>query len=740
MATYRITAPDGQSYNVTAPDDASEADVMAYAQKNFKMAAAPKQAAPSKPFGQQLNEVIADAPRTAGRGARAVVEGLGNTFDFLTSPIRGSINASLSGLTDIGNRLSGANVAPFQFQPGAGQTIADTIGLPKPQSADERIADTAISTLAGGMIPVGIGAQLASRGAGAVQGVGKALAARPALQALSAGSAGAAGQYTKETGGNDVSQFVAALGAGIAAPLAAGAVSSGIRSVAARSAAARAPVTAQVDLTINNALQDSGLSLADLPNEVAAGIRSDVTKALQTGEGLNPDAVRRLADYRLTGLTPTRAKLTQDVADITRQANLSKLGVNSSDPAAQQLAQVQNQNNRALTSGLNDLGAAGAGDAISAARRVIAPVAERDARAQNMIGGYYNTARGTEGRSAMLDPSHFTTAANDALDQALLGGALPADIRTLLNNTATGKMPLTVDVAEQFKTRLAEAGRDALARGDRSTAKAVGLVRGALEETPLQPGQEIGQQAIDAFSAGRVMNREYMNLVDKTPILQAVRDGVDPEKVIQDYIIGSGKNASVMNVASLKNVIKNSPDAMSAVREQILSFLKNKALSGAADEVGNFSQSGYNNALKAIGDRKLALFFDSKDINQLKALGRVSAYEQFQPAGSAVNNSNTAGAVGNILERLGGAAVLGKIPFGRAAIGEPLQNISLGIQAGRALNAPQALAGGPALLQDNVARLTAPGSRFALSPAMLVGGVETPEQRRRRELGLPPGP
>ncbi len=36
MAKYRITAPDGGTYEVTAPDDASEADVLAYAQANYQ--------------------------------------------------------------------------------------------------------------------------------------------------------------------------------------------------------------------------------------------------------------------------------------------------------------------------------------------------------------------------------------------------------------------------------------------------------------------------------------------------------------------------------------------------------------------------------------------------------------------------------------------------------------------------------------------------------------------------------
>jgi hypothetical protein len=42
MAKYRITGPDGGTYEVTAPDHASEADVLAYAQQNYNPAAESK--------------------------------------------------------------------------------------------------------------------------------------------------------------------------------------------------------------------------------------------------------------------------------------------------------------------------------------------------------------------------------------------------------------------------------------------------------------------------------------------------------------------------------------------------------------------------------------------------------------------------------------------------------------------------------------------------------------------------
>ena len=87
---------------------------------------------------------------------------------------------------------------------------------------------------------------------------------------------------------------------------------------------------------------------------------------------------------------------------------------------------------------------------------------------------------------------------------------------------------------------------------------------------------------------------------------------------------------------------------METTKTPSLTTLKRQALGGAADEVGNFSQSAYNKALRDIGDRKLALFFSQDEIRQLKAVGRVSSHTQFQPRGPAVNNSNSGALVGGL--------------------------------------------------------------------------------------------
>jgi hypothetical protein len=654
----------------------------------------------AKPFGQQLNDAVSDMPRQLGLTARYGLEGVGNALDFLATPIRASLNAV------------GVN-----SQPGGGALLADELGLPQPKSARERMVGDVARTMAGIAVPVGAGAAAARNTTGVTQAVARTLAANPTQQLVSAAGAGAAGGYARETGGNDVTQLVASVAGGLAAPAAVGGVQRAA-GAATRLAMPKPAMPQQVDITINNALQNSGLTLGDLPANIASGIRNDVAAAYRSRGVLSPDAIRRLADYRLTGATPTAAGLTLDPAIVSQQKNLAKLGINSKDPVAQQLGQTQNANNSALISGLNGLGAGAAADPIAGAQTIMGALAGRDAQEQGIINALYGQARDSAGRAAPLDHYAFSQRAGDLLNNANLESFLTPDIRNKLNGFASGQIPLNVDIAEQFKTGIGNIQRNS---NDGNVRTALGLVRQALDETPLlgqgapaapfggnqmtapgglagaAPTANLGQDAVDAFGRARAANRAWMQTVESTPALQAVRDGIEPDKFVRQFIVGNGSGASVMSVAQLRNQIGGHPEAMSAVRQQIAGYLKQKALGGAADEVGNFSQSNYNKALAAIGDRKLNLFFQPDEIHQMKAIGRVASYEQFQPTGSAVNNSNTAGTAGAmLLDRIANSALLSKIPVLGSAVQPAAQNIVIGMKAGQAMNVPANLATMPA--------------------------------------------
>lgn len=723
MPTFTFTAPDGKKYTVNGPEGATEQQAFQMLQTQIgAQASAP---APAKPFGEQVNDFISDVPRVAGRTARAAIQGVGNTLDFAATPFRAALNT-----------IPGVNI-----QAGSGQLVADSLGLPKPRPGMEAAADSGAEMLAGGMgfmkMAQGAGkvaqtslaaraqqvaSGTASNGRLAMAGqklaqntapVAAAMGSNAGLQALSGGAAGLAGGYVRETGGNPTAQFAASLLAGIAAPMGAAKLQQ------AAGAAARAVKPAQVDpvqieIQIQTALKGSGLTMDQLPANIQAGIRRDVMDAYQISGQLSPAAVRRLADYRLVGATPTAAGLTRDPAVFTQQANLAKMGINSKDTAAQQLGRTASDNNNALINNVNALGAAKATAPIDGGRRIMNALAGRDQTAKSLITARYEAARATNGRSAALDPYAFTQRANNLLDDALLGGKLPGDVRNLLNNAATGKMPLTVDVAEQFKTRIGDLQR---ATTDMAERKALGMVRQALDDTPLQPGQQMGQQSIDAFNKARQINRTWMTIVDKTPALKAVRDGMEPDKFVQQFITGAGGKANVADVKALHSSIKGNPDAVQAVREQIAGHLKAKALNGATDEVGALSQSAYNKALNEIGDEKLALFFKKAEIDQLKAVGRVASYEQKQPVGSSVNNSNTAGALmANVLDRLAGSSLMSKIPFGNA-LQQPAQNIVVGMKSRNSLNVPNALAA-PRIAPARQ------GNRLMMSPALFATGED----------------
>jgi len=717
--------------NADAAGDVDGARRLAAHIKTMQVETVPAPAPRAKPFGQDLGDAIADVPRQAGLTARYVAEGLGDTFDtFVGNPLR-TLAAPV-----LGNKPTART----------GATIADGLGLPQPRTSTERIVGDASRLVAGGAGMLGAAGKAAKGLTGTAQATARMLAANPAQQLASAGAAGLAGGYTRETGGGDAAQLVASLAAGVAAPMAMGGVQRAAGAVARRMqpAAPTGQQAQQINITINNALQDSGVTLDQLPAQVAQSIRNDVAAAFRTSDQVSPDAVRRLADYRMTGLTPTAAGLTLDPAVVTQQKNLAKLGINSKDSTAQFLGQTENRNNQLLKQGLNNLGAGAADDAYAGGERVIGALERRNERAQDLIGKLYDRARDSQGRSAALDPQAFTNRAGDLLNQANVESFLTPDIRNKLNGFASGEIPLTVEIAEQFKTNIGRLQRSSM---DGNVRYALGAVRQALDETPLigrgvapagsgnqlattggmtaGAGQDLGQESINAFNRARRVNRMYMGLVERTPALQAVRDGVEPDKFVQDFIVGTGKKADFMNVAQLKSSIKANPVAMNAVREQILGHLKAKSLNGMPEETGNFGSKAYMDSLAAIGERKLRLFFQPEEINQLKALGRVSRYEQFQPAGGAVNNSNTAGAIGGRVERLIKNIPVAS-PLVRQYLAEPVQNISIGLQSGRALDVPRTLAG---------PRQQVPASQrgLMLSPAAFMD-LETEEERQRRLL------
>lgn len=652
------------------------------------------QAQPERSFTDELK-------RQAGLTARIGIEGLSDlgagALGMIENIVTPAVSRNVPGMQR-GN--------PFE---GAGTRAADYLGLPRPENAIERVSNVTGRTVipVGGAIRTG---QVIERMAASplAKRLGSILSANPASQLQSVAGAGIAGGTARELGGGEGTQFAAALGGGLLTP-----------ALLARNAAGAQLMTtpSNVEARADQALRTAVPQFDSLAPEIQATLRQDTINALRTGGDLQGEALARLGDYRTVGAQPMRSSLTLNPADVTRDQNLVKMSANSSDPAAQTLSTVRGDNQKKLLDFINRMGAQNAGDRVDAGQNVINRLQSVDEAARTQIGGLYKSARDSSGRSATIDHTTFTNRANDLLDDSLLGGKLPGDVRNKLNSIAQNKTPLTIDVAEQFKTNIGALQR---ASNDPAERLALAKVREALDEAPLMNGTE--NQAQQAFNKAREANRKYMQIVEATPALKAVRDGVEPDRFVYDYI--TGPKSTIKEMDNLRKLVKDSPEALDTIRSQILQHLKSKGTGGAADEVASFSPQPFNRELKAIGDGKLRIFFSPEEIAQLKSLGRVASYEKFQPTGSAVNNSNTASTLFmSTLERLGASGLLRKVPLGNI-VANQANDMVLANSARRTLDPSTALkanGGSMPITQRALQTLEQP------NPALGIGLLSSPE-------------
>lgn len=744
-----VTFEDGSTHVYQqAPDNITPEQVQSRAQKDFGKAVASLDGGRSAAVeaGSAINQI----PRQLGLTARYGLEGLGQAAEIVTEPIRQNITDPLARLLfkpSMSDLVTGKRAPQGKPLGQFASDVADYIGLPKPQDANERVVADASRMVAGAGGMAGAGRAL-SQLPGMAGRVGNFLGQNVGNQAVSAAGAGAASGASREAGGDPAMQAFAGLAGGLAAPAAVGAAKAAAQKVSSAFVNRFAPqvVDRNVENTINLTLRRQGINWGDIDASTRAQVRNDVRDALNAGQDLNGDALRRLIDFRRVGATPTVGALTLDPVQITREKNLAKMGANSSDTALQQLAQVENRNNNTFISNLNDAGAARAQDAHATGETLIGALNSYADRQRQNIGSLYGAARDSAGRSAELDGHAFTQRANQLL-QENLAGRLPGQIEDVLNNIASGRVPLTVDHAEQIKTAL---GRIQRTTSDGNERYAMGLIRQALDEAPLRASPQVnhgnlpavsgtvppstatvGQESIDAFNRARAANRQFMQTVENTPALDAAMNGAAPDTFLRQFVTGNGGRANVRDVSAMTELLQSgrvNPDnlpataaqiralpttegrqALEATKNAIADHLKQRALNGAADEVGNFSQAAYNKALREIGDRKLALFFTPEEMAQLHAVGRVSSYAQFQPRGSAVNNSNSGALMlGKGLDFL--ASLGSKIPLG---LNDTITGKINGVQASRAMNTSRGLL--------NVAEPVPLGERLA--PGLIYGGL-----------------
>jgi hypothetical protein len=608
--------------------------------------------------------IAATIGRQIGLTARHGIEGLAELGGVVYDPIAATINQFGTQIPTLGSR---------------GKQAADAIGLPKPESAQERIAGEGAKLIApaGGMLKI---AQKAEKLPGLIGKAGQFFAQQPTAQLTAAAGGGMAGEAAKETGQNSWWQAAASVGGSLAGGMTPGVINRGVSAVKSAMPAAQQ----QIDVQLTSILGDAGIDFPKMPNAFKEQMRSDMRKALNTDGPLNADAVRRLAQIRMVGGTPTLGMVTLDPVQITKEKNLAKIAANSGDESMHGLPRMENENNKALTAFADKI-AGGNADLYTAGERSIGAIRGRDASAKAVEGALYRKAQEAGGRDIQLSRADFVDDALTNLAKSNKGAFLPPTVEAMLNEISLGQVtklgktfdvPFDVNTIDALKTILAQESRNT---SNGNTKAAIKAVRDALENIRIEPvksnfggssaaTQQMGQamqqadqlpaEALKAFDKARAFARARRTWQESSKPVEAALDGAEPDKFVERYFL----RGTVADAKGMSSILRKSPEAMEATKQAIVNHLKSKALSGADAEVGGFSQKAFNDALSPLS-MKLPLLFSPQEIAQLKALGKAASYMQVQPPGSAVNNSNSGalvmGKAGDALEGL-----LKVIPFG----------------------------------------------------------------------------
>lgn len=661
MAKYRITAPDGASFEITAPDDATPDQVQAFARQQF---AAMK---PSAPVGRAADGGIVGGIK---QGLRDPIDaGAQILRRIVPEPVAQAVDAAGNWLAD-----QGLPVARSTGVAGVDKIVRD---VGRQYEADRTAAgrdgiDGA--RLVGNVVnPVNL-AMPSAAGAGTV----RALAARGAV----AGGASAALQPVvdgqESFWGSKAGQVATgALTGGILTP----AISKGVEKAGAalaQRAAARAPATvvmggapalnrSDLDAAVSRLLESQGLRMQEAPKVILDSVRRQLTESLAGGRRLDPAAALRLAEAEALGLTGdaalTLGQATRNPMQWAQERNLSGVVINTPAGPTNPMASRFAAQNRAL--GRVFSGADEALDKVTGGEALIGGAQAANARADASVRAAYDAFRQATGRDLEVPLQGLAQDYAATLDT--FGEAIPTAVRRQFE--ALGLMGgaqrkgLTIDGAERL-IKVLNANTDP---ANKPAFRALGELRGAIERAitdaadtaPTGAAAEAAMLAREArgTAAGVFQTRREI------PALQAALNDVAPDRFVDRFLV----NAPTREAAGLMTVLRDDPAAMQQAQAQVLRHLQRAAFGENLAGDAPFAADRYARELARIGPQKLRAILGEDAAVRLTLAGKVAAEIASVPVGAknAVNNSGTGAAVFNLFQRLLEAPGVRQIPLVR---------------------------------------------------------------------------
>ena len=480
------------------------------------------------------------------------------------------------------------------------------------------------------------------QGAGILSKAGAGVAAQNAAVGAAIGGAGFAENGKQRLENAALGGIGGAAGAAIGEKVGQG-VSKVARSVKNTGSRAAQQTAQAIDKNLDDALRQQGMSLGDLSDDVANGLRKEARDALKAGKNLNPEAVARKAVLDRLGLKGTKAQITGNAIDWQKQAELAKLS-GAGDQLRGKLiddnVQLQNLLNQAA-----ERTGGNATDQFGAMQGAISSLNSQLNQNKQFIGAAYDAARKAAGNDVLIDGAGLANDVFTRLDDQALMSYLPSDISKKIVDISKNPDKFTLKKGEELIGILNDHYKSSLQLGQpTSTTRALGTVREALDGRVQEAMSGIltqgGNDAAQAYQFARQAYKFNADQTNAIPLLQDIRKGVKPDKLFSKHILNGNVNELGKTIDLLNNV---NPQAVNDIKQQVVQFISNKAI----NQNGQFSPAGMKRALDAIGDRRLATMFSPDELKNLKDIGKAGQYLVTQPPHSYVNNSNTSAALMN---------------------------------------------------------------------------------------------
>lgn len=419
------------------------------------------------------------------------------------------------------------------------------------------------------------------------------------------------------------------------------------------------------DAVVSDALGKIGVNKENITPELFDGLKAQVAQAVKTGKSIDQSALVRLTQAQTlpVQVPMLQGQISRDAMQFAKEQNLR--GING---VGEPITDVLTAQNKALIGNLDALGANKGSDVVSAGQSAISTLQSADAKAQKVVGAAYDAFKQSTGKSLDVPLQGLAQDYTKTVDE--FGDAIPKAISKKFEDlgllSGVAKKTFSIDDAEGL---IKSINRN-YDPSNKVQARALDELRNSVQNAIADGAGSNAQGAEAAFLAKSAREAAALRFagMKATPALKDAVNGAEPDRFIQKHIL-QGNQAQIKNMMDVLSA--EDPQAVTALQDSVMGFIKGRVLNGNSAENGVFSQAQLKQFVNdPNSSARLTQVLGPQKMATLKQLNAVAENALFAPKGAAINSSNTASAAANLIKsEVQGGSVNSLLSLGRQVPG-----------------------------------------------------------------------